>query len=531
MKQHVKYPTIKEATYTIIAHGTMLTSVFHRSKKYYAVNIPENVELYTFDNLGKCIPAYTGETDFVCNIYPEKYKRTLRAGIVPAFKFSHEYGKINKFPELFLTPDYETPALFYTGITHCIPEIFRASDSREKEIIYNIDAKNTKNCECSSIALIKDSDSYDCNKKYSDDYKNQLTDYKYEPNVQNANINKCGPLLLSEALKIIQTHCRKNYESKCMIKIYLFACFVETDLHVLVKNNKQQYEAKKRSFNSQPNSPISCITIKDSPKVCFAESLEPNSIGLIAFDETSHKKEQDKIHEQHQSLLEELKKKDITHKEQEKINLMEYYYEVMKHNTFEKVDFENFVESLSFFNSIPLIKSHLSKYLFMVSSKKFEFITYKDAYMKFPKDLSKQFTGSHEEVFEQLEKKYRARNIHKLGDYLINAIYKIEDDDSNNDIDILPKFNTINLVSPFVTKASDDDLTNAVYYQLKGLIRFEQAKLGQGRGKKTLRKKYKKQKKHSTNKFKHNNKIPKLKHIKNEKKIKQTYKNISSNKI
>ena len=496
MEQSVKYPTIKEATYTIIAHGTMLTTMFYHSKKYHAINIPENVELYTFGNLGKCIPAYTGETDFICNIYPEKYKTTLRTGIVPAFKFSHEYGKINKFPELFLTPDYETPALFYTGITHCIPEIFRTSDAREKELIYNIDAKNTKNCECSSIVLNKSTTSYDCNKKYSDDYKNQLADYKYEPNAQNSNSNKCGPLLLSEALKIIQTHCKKNYESKCMIKIYIFACFEETDLHVLVKNNKQQYEAKKRSFNSQPNSPISCITIKDSPKVCFAESLEPNSIGLIAFDETSHKKEQDKIHEQHQSLLEELKKKDITHKEQEKINLMEYYYEVMKHNTIEKVDFENFVESLSFFNANPLIKSHLSKYLFMVNSTKFEFITYKDAYMKFTKDLSKQFSGTHEEVFDQLEKKYRARNVHKLGEYLLNAIYKLDDDDSDNDIDILPKFNTINLVSPFVTKASDADLTDAVYYQLKGLIKYAQAKLGQGgRRKKTLRKKYKKPKK------------------------------------
>jgi hypothetical protein len=495
MIQSVKYPTIKEATYTIIAHGTMLTTVFHRSKKYHAINIPENVELYIFGNLGKCIPAYTGETDFICNIYPEKYKTTLRTGIVPAFKFTNEHGKLNKFPELFLTPDYETPVLFYTGITHCIPEIFRTSDSREKELIYNIDAKNTKNCECSSIVLNKNTTSYDCNKKYSDDYKNQLADYKYEPNVQNANSNKCGPLLLSEALKIIQTHCKKNYESKCMIKIYIFACFEETDLHILVKNNKQQYEAAKRSLTQQPHSPISCITIKDSSKVCFAESLEPNSIGLIAFDERSHKKEQVKIHDQHQSLLEELKKKDITHKEQEKINLMEYYYEVMNHNTIEKVDFENVVESLSLFNSIPLIKSHLSRYIFMVNSTKFEFITYKDAYMKFTKDLSKQFTGTHEEVFEQLEKKYRARNIHKLGEYLLNSIYKLDDDDSDNDIDILPKFNTINLVSPFVTKASDDDLTYAVYYQLKGLIKFEQAKLGHGRRKKTLRKKYKKPKK------------------------------------
>jgi|LakMenEpi03Aug12_release.lakeMendotaPanAssembly.Ray.scaffolds.fasta_scaffold179206_2 hypothetical protein len=508
MIQSVKYPTIKEATYTIHAHGNMLTSIFHRSKKFLAINIPENVEIYTFDNLGKCIPANSGEADFICNIYQDKYKTTLRTSIVPAFKFTNEHGKINKFPEIFLTPDNDLPASFYSGIIHCIPEIFRTSDLREKEIIYNIDPKNTKNCECSSIVLIKDSTSYDCNKKYSDDYKNQLTDYKYEPNVQNANINKCGPLLLSEALKIIQTHCKKNYESNCMIKIYVFACLVETDLQTLINTYSYQYELVKRSLNPQPNSPSICSTIKDSPKFCVpvrSSSQKQDSVALIAFDERSHKKEQVKIHEQHTSLLEELKKKDITHKEQENINLMEYYYEIMKHNTIEKVDFENVVESLSLFNANPLIKSHLSRYIFMVNSKKFEFITYKDAYIDFTTNLTSQFTGSYEEVNEQIEKKYRARSIHKLENYLTNAIFKINNDDSTNDIDILPKFNTINLVSPFVTKASDDDLTYAVYYQLKGLIKYEQAKLGHGRRKKTLRKKYKKPKKTKyIRKFTHN---------------------------
>ena len=223
MIQSVKYPKLKEATYTISTHGTMLTSMFRGLKKYHAITIPENIELYTFGNLGNCIPAYTGEADFICNIYPDKYKTTLRTSIVPAFKFSHEHRKISKFPELFLTPDYELPAAFYSGIKHCIPEIFRTSDSIEKEIIYNIDPKNSKNCECSSIVLIKDSTSYDCNKKYSDDYKNQLADYKREPNEENTNINNCGAILLSEALKIIQTHCKKNYESNCIIKIYLFS--------------------------------------------------------------------------------------------------------------------------------------------------------------------------------------------------------------------------------------------------------------------------------------------------------------------
>jgi len=499
MIQSVKYPKLKEATYTISTHGTMLTSMFRGLKKYHAITIPENIELYTFGNLGNCIPVYTGEADFICNIYPDKYKTTLRQSIVPAFKFSHNHEKINKFPELFLTPDYESPASFYSGITHCIPETFRTSLSKEKEIIYNIDAKNTKNCECSSIVLIKDANSYDCNKKYSDDYKNQLADYKYEPNDQNTSINNCGPILLSEALVIIQTHCKKNYESNCIIKIYLFSCFVETDLQTLVKSNSFQYEMAKLNVNSPPNHSKFCSTKKDSPKFCVSgrtSSLEPKSIGLIAFDETSHKKEQVKILEQHQSLLEDLKKKHITDKEQEKINLIEYYYEVMKHNTIEKVDFENVVESVSDFKAIPLIKSHLSRYIFMVNSTKFEFLTYKDAYLKFTKDLVLRLSEPPVKIIEQLEQKYRARDINKLGKYLINALIKIEDDDSANDIDILPKFNTINLAHPFIINASDTELIDVVYYQLKGLIKLEeQKKLGQGL--KTLRKKYKKPKKHA----------------------------------
>jgi len=62
---------------------------------------------------------------------------------------------------------------------------------------------------------------------------------------------------------------------------------------------------------------------------------------------------------------------------------------------------------------------------------------------------------------------------------------------------------------PFnITKTSDGspfDLTDVIFKQLEELIKLEkEKKLGQGRGKKTLRKKYKKFKKHVTNKLKHN---------------------------
>jgi len=64
-----KSPKLKEttATYVIAAHGTMLTSNLDGpSKKYYAITIPENVELYTHDELGMCIPMFRTESELIC---------------------------------------------------------------------------------------------------------------------------------------------------------------------------------------------------------------------------------------------------------------------------------------------------------------------------------------------------------------------------------------------------------------------------------------------------------------------------------
>ena len=218
MEKSPKSPKKQVATYIISAHGTMLTSILGspQTKKYFAITIPENVELYTHDTLGKCIPMYKTESDFIC----KNYKDELQQSLSPAFKFSHEDGEINKFPELFFTPDSNTPAHFYTGITHCIPEALRTTSSRKKEIIYNIDAKNTKDCECGSIVSNSIDLPYDCEKKYSQYYKNQLRGYKYDP---NSNTSKCGPILMSEAVKVIKAHCITHYEPNCVIKIYIFS--------------------------------------------------------------------------------------------------------------------------------------------------------------------------------------------------------------------------------------------------------------------------------------------------------------------
>ena len=426
-----KSPKFEETTasYVIAAHGTMLTSLSaQHTKKYYAIDIPINVELYTFADLGNCLPMYKREADFIC----KNYKETPQKSHAPAFKFSYEHGKINKFPELFLTPDEVTPAQFYSGVTHCIPKHYRTSGSRKKELIYNIDAKNTKNCNCASIVPNNISSAYDCEKNYSDYYKTQLKDYKYDP---TSNINKCGPILLSEAVKIIQAHCSIYYGSACVIKIYIFTCLTETDLKTLVDNIDSiviEYEkAKKGGYTPIPNS---------------------------------------------------------------ETNLMEYYDEVSKHNTRSKVN-NNVVENLTDFNAIPLIKPLISKYRFMIEHKIFDFITYKDTYKEFTSDLRDGVSRTSEQVVEKLETTYRSLDINKLRRGLINALNKITVLDGN-DLTILPEINEISLVHPFIAnlaKVNEPAFINVIYERLKILIdEAKKKKLASGgRRKKTLHKRKK----------------------------------------
>ena len=481
--------TYKEvATYVISSHGMMLTSLSaQHTKKYYAIDIPKNVELYTFTNLGKCVAGYKTDADFICKNYKEK----LQMSHAPAFKFSNEHGENNKFPELFLTPDEEINVLYlYSGIIHCIPEHHRTGDdSRKKEVIYNIDTKNTKDCNCYSINSNNSAKSYNCEKNYSDYYKTQLKGYKYNP---ASNINKCGPILMSEAVKIIQTHCSNYYGSTCMIKIYIFACLVEIDLYTLVSSNRMEYKKAYRIAYPPPPTPLSrlhtnesCVFIdphtgRNNPKSCVIEKSStrrpelsyavpipiPNRNKTIAIEESL----------------------DTTRE----VKLMEHYYELINHNTLNKVVLENVVESLTDFNAKPLIEPLISKYRFMIKYKIFDIITYKDTYKEFTPDLRKGVSGTPEQVIEKLETKYRSLDINKLGRGLINALNKITVLDGN-DLTILPEINEISLVHPFITKVAkvnEPAFINVIYGRLKILIdEAKKQKLASGRRrrKKTLR--------------------------------------------
>ena len=493
------------------------------------------MELYTFGNLGNCISSYEEEVEFFCDIYPDKYKTRLRKSINPAFKFSHQPGKTNKFPELFLTPEQKSPVDFYSGIIHCIPQALRTTGSPGKEIIYNMDARNTKNCECSSILLREGATTYDCDTKYSNYYKEQLRGYKYNPAI-NTNINSCGPILMSEALEVIQMHCNTHYNSNCVIQIYVIACLVEQNLHTLVRSIRDSYRnaeqrikhGETKLISIKETSPQFCLA-ENSPQFCVAEkppiqvssdatalnSLlgtivkpKPNSIEPISVDLIK-----DDLLLSLLSLLRTSSEEDPIEKQKD-INTKEYYYEAMTHNTFAKVDKQNVVESLNDFKSTPLTNPLYDTHIFMYNAKVFKIKTFKDVYMEFSQDYHDKVTGTFEEKSKKLEEKYRALTKNKLHNHLQQALdrfrvkYDINDDDlysdngvitpTLNELDILPKTNEINLALPFnittTSKYLPTSTAEIIYTQLLKLIAQEKAKkLGEGRRrrKKTLRKRRK----------------------------------------
>ena len=146
----------------------------------------------------------------------------------------------------------------------------------------------------------------------------------------------------------------------------------------------------------------------------------------------------------------------------------------------------------------------------MYQHKIFDFITYKDAYMDVMKNLYDMFSGTHEEIIDQIERKYRSRDRDKLDSYFLEALDLLKLDGSHDSLSILPKINEINLVNPFIREESKYFLISTIYLQLKELIEKQKQKLKMGQGrrrKKTLRKKYKKRNSRRLKHAKQTNKI------------------------
>jgi len=540
MDKSIKSPK-KEATYIITSHGTLLSDYVmsysflikpmvqeaHSEKKvYYAITIPKNVELYTFTELGNSSLFPCATHDYICDYSPEKKSGKVFNVSAPLFKFVYEEGKQNKFPNLFLTPDNDIDIAFYSGIIHCIPYDLRGTTLKAKEIIYNMDAKYTKDCACGSISINSESDGqpypYDCDEKYSDYYKDQLKGYEYDITRSIKSINKCGPILLSEALELIQMHSKTMYDENTTLKIYITGCLNDIELNNIISDFDRGYKTTNSEIIvlqgkiSAIKYNISEIVRQISTNAEALEKIQDNDKGgdiIIMIENISQLLQKDSFLNKQLKELENILRTETINLKQKTIHL-DYYKDGLNHNTINKINKQEVVYSLDDFTSISLSEPTYSTYIFKWKNKIFKIKTYKKAFMAFDADsvikIQKSICitndkdcelASEEELekmaINKLENINRTQYLTKLESYLIDAIHKLYQPEPESGrtfsfID-LPDICEINLAFPLnkttLSTGEKFSFTNIIYKELLKLI--IQKNLGGNIRKKTLRKKRK----------------------------------------
>ena len=171
-----------EYKYIIDAHGGILTS--NKGTKYMAIEIPTNVEIFTYTNIGQALFSNCTKNYFICDDL-DKVKSYDFLIETPIHKYKSNSRNI--FPEIILSADTKIPLSFYSGIVHCIPKHRRTTKTKAREVIYNIDALVKQDCDKTTIGkaytlfkpkIEENTKLYDTEKQYSTFYKDRLKDYK-----------------------------------------------------------------------------------------------------------------------------------------------------------------------------------------------------------------------------------------------------------------------------------------------------------------------------------------------------------------
>ena len=223
-------------TYNIMSHSKIAQVWVSDNKEIPIIPIPPQVELFTYTNLGTRSLHYFNvrgcyTVNYICGKNTKHPTNAFDIPRAPLFKY------IQEFAEIYFTPEITSkrrPMTFYSGIIHCIPETRDDSLTKTKEIIHNIDADPYEACSNESIHPYYVTNTkirkYDSNKHYSKFYKTVLATNIHvptrEPPVEK--IKKCGPLYLSEAIQLIQQHCKETYTDyeTSIIQIHINGCLI-----------------------------------------------------------------------------------------------------------------------------------------------------------------------------------------------------------------------------------------------------------------------------------------------------------------
>ena len=278
--------------------------------------------------------------------------------------------------------------IWYTGIVHCTPENWRG-----KKIIYNIAARNTQDCREESIN--SKGKPYDTNKNYDEDYKTTLAGSLPLPD----SINSCGPILLSEALQVIQQHSKRNYSDTCLIKIYINACLSITDFDRTIafyekRSNDERISSSRRNLISHGFTHKSILDKNKEIELEITDAIKKINQTIIQINKEMTEVEKDdmdsyaqlmrnlliqeeelakqtellKVNTENKGRLQagferysELTKKDIFNHE--------YALDMATHKVKSKLIDSNMVKSLDEFKSIDIDEPLFSTYLFMLKDK------------------------------------------------------------------------------------------------------------------------------------------------------------------
>ena len=283
-------------TYFIASHGAIVQMKDSGVAKIAAIKIPPKVELITYTNLGTFAwHAHTCTPDYVCKKNIQQPDVVFETPALPYFKYTQQ------FPELELTPDNpdkHKPLPFYSGIIHCIPKDRDSDSNKTQEIIHNMDADPFIG-RCSDHSIYPHyyntkKTGYDSDKNYSAYYKKVL-DKNDKPHREPPlnSIKKCGEILLSEAIKIIQQHCEATYTddyTESTIQIHISGCLTLNEPSI--RYNKKFYEVFDRRVSNRTSlrSPTTSnfmflrngieflITIDKNPDTGPEDALTPRAI-------------------------------------------------------------------------------------------------------------------------------------------------------------------------------------------------------------------------------------------------------------
>lgn len=199
--------------YTIFSHGEMNYKVTDNKNKYYSFLIPDDVEIYTFTDIGTQLMVCYNSLEHICG-FTKKTKTSDRNEILiwpvnlPLYKFKQEPGQNNKFPNIYLSKD--TTRKWNSGIVYC------QKPEEKHRVIYNIDADPKQKCDRTSIVANKYNKFYSIEKNYTTFYNDVL----------KKDNSMCGGILLSDAIKLIKQHYKSlsGEEKSNKIKIFLHSC-------------------------------------------------------------------------------------------------------------------------------------------------------------------------------------------------------------------------------------------------------------------------------------------------------------------